>query len=116
MFKDELGTIQGEKPKLFFKDNKKPRFSKARSVPFALTAAVEEELRKLEALGISLPLARSDYATPIVPIIKRDGSVRICEDHKVTVNPILDTERFPLPKADNYFQCWLEEKSSPKLT
>lgn len=62
-----------------------------------------EELSKLEALGIISPVASSDYATPIVPITKRDGSVRICGDYKVTVNPVLDTERYPLPKADELF-------------
>lgn len=64
---------------------------------------MEEELSKLEALGIISPVANSDYAAPIVPIIRRYGSVQTCGDYKVTVNPILDTERCPLPKADELF-------------
>ncbi|KAL3189892.1 hypothetical protein MRX96_020237 [Rhipicephalus microplus] len=48
LFKDELGTVKGEKATLFLRVDAKPRFFKARSVPFALRATVEQELSKLQ--------------------------------------------------------------------
>ena len=43
----------------------------------------------------------SDWATPIVPVLKKDGSVRICGDYKVTVNRVLDINRYPIPNIDD---------------
>ncbi len=41
--------------------------------------------------------------TPIVPVIKKDGGIRICGDFKVTVNPVLSTEQYRLPHINNLF-------------
>ena len=56
-------------------------------MPFALRGAVETELDRLEKLGIVEKVSHSDWATPIVPVVKGDGKVRICGDYKVTLNP-----------------------------
>ena len=38
-----------------------------------------EELDRLQRNGIIEPVKFSKWATPIVPILKSDGSIRICE-------------------------------------
>ncbi|KAG6928138.1 hypothetical protein G0U57_008575, partial [Chelydra serpentina] len=38
-----------------------------------------------------------------VPIVKKDGSLRICGDFKVTVNPVWYAEQYPLPRIDYLF-------------
>ncbi|XP_064468560.1 uncharacterized protein K02A2.6-like [Ornithodoros turicata] len=100
IFKDELGTVKGVKAQLFLKDGSRPTFMKARSVPIALQPAVEQELLKLQDLGIINPVLVSEFATPIVPVIEKDGSLRICGDYKTTVNPMLDIDHYPLPKIE----------------
>ena len=51
--------------------------------------------------GVLSPIEWSDWAAPIVRILKSDGSVRICRDFKVTVNPHLNVDSYPLPIIDN---------------
>lgn len=43
----------------------------------------------------------SEWATPVVPIIKKDGSVRLCGDYKVTVNQASKTDTYPLPVIED---------------
>ena len=47
---------------------------------------VEQELDRLQQQGVLTPVAFSDWAAPIVPVLKKDGSVRICGDYRLTVN------------------------------
>ena len=42
----------------------------------------------------------SEWATSVVPIIKPDGSVRLCGDYKVTVNKVSRLDAHPLPKIE----------------
>ena len=54
-------------------------FVHARSVPFDMKALVKKELDNLKAQGIIESIAFSEWATPIVPVLKADKtSVRIC--------------------------------------
>lgn len=103
LFKEELGCITEEKAELFLKADARPKFLKARSVPFALVPAVEKELDKMQSMGVITPLATCEYATPVVPVVKKDGNIRLCGDYKTTVNPMLDTDRYPLPRVEEIF-------------
>ncbi|XP_030380504.1 uncharacterized protein K02A2.6-like [Scaptodrosophila lebanonensis] len=49
-----------------------------RRIPFAIKGLVEEEIERLCKQGILEPVEYSDWATPIVPVVKKDGSIRIC--------------------------------------
>ena len=42
--------------------------------------------------------------TPIVPVLKPNGQVRICGDHKVSVNKYLDLTQYPLPHIEEVFE------------
>eukprot|EP00731_Ephydatia_muelleri_P015883 Em0009g307a len=103
VFSAELGTIKTFKARLVLKKGALPKFCRARSVPFALRPAVEAELDRLKKLGILEKVSYSDWATPIVPVVKGDGSVRICGDYKVTLNPCLEVDQYPLPKPEELF-------------
>ena len=67
------------------------------------TYTVEAELQHLEDQGILSKVDWCEWATPIVPVVKRTGAVRICGDFKVTVNPVLHADQYPLPRIDDIF-------------
>ena len=68
-----------------------------------MRAKVEAELDRLEQEGTLTKVQHSDWATPIVPVLKKNGQVRICGDFKVTLNPMLKVDQYPLPKIDDIF-------------
>ena len=49
------------------------------------------------------PVRFSDWATPIVPAVKNDGTIRICGDHKVTANLVAKQGSYPLPHVEDLF-------------
>ena len=72
-------------------------------VAYALRKRVEQELERLVAIGVIEPISHSEWAAPIVPVIKNNGDVTMCGDFKVTVNLCLDIEQYPLPKIDDLY-------------
>ena len=70
-------------------------FLQARTVPYALGEKIEVELERLQKEGIIEPVPFSEWAAPIVPVMKQDGTVRICGDYKLTVN-LLKTDSYPI--------------------
>lgn len=51
--------------------------------------------------GVLTPVQRSDWATPIVPVVKKNGNIRICADYKLTLNRVLEIDRYPLPRVED---------------
>ena len=64
---------------------------------------MEEELDRLESLGAVNKVERSDCASPIVCVPKKDGSIRIGGDLKVSVNQVLLDNLYPLPDIEDIF-------------
>ncbi|GBP32219.1 Uncharacterized protein K02A2.6 [Eumeta japonica] len=82
---DVEGKLNKFKVQLQLKPDAKPIFFKPRPVPFALKPKVDEALDKLIETGILKSVNYSDYATPITPVLKSDGTVRVCGDYSVTL-------------------------------
>ena len=57
----------------------------------------------------------SDWAAPIVPVVKPDGSIRICGDYRVTVNKVAKVDAHPIPRAEDLFASLSGGKSFSKL-
>ena len=75
-------------------------------MPYALRPKVEAELERLESLGIISKVETAEFSTtPIVPVLKPNGQVRICGDFKVSVNQYLDLTLYPLPHIEEQLKC-----------
>jgi len=92
--------MQGVKAKLFVKPDSKPKFSKPCPVPHALKGTIEQELDRLESMGVIEKVRYSEWAATIVPVVKPDNSIRVCRDYKVTVNSVLEVDQHPLPNPE----------------
>ncbi|XP_062400896.1 uncharacterized protein K02A2.6-like [Sardina pilchardus] len=104
VFKEELGTWRGPPAKIYVKEGVAPKFYKPRPVPYAMRKRVEIELERLSNQGIIEPVKFSEWAAPIVPVLKPDNSVRICGDYKLTVNQVSKLEQYPIPKLEDLFE------------
>lgn len=101
VFTDKLGTCKQD-IKLQLID-KEPVYVRARPVPLALKHKVELELQRLEREGNIYRVDHSEYGTPIVPVVKENGDIRICGDYKITINPKLKRDFYPLPRIEELF-------------
>ncbi|GFW22393.1 transposon Tf2-9 polyprotein [Trichonephila clavipes] len=97
------GEINNYEAKLKLRHGVKPIFCRVRTVPFALKGRVENEIDRLEKEGIIEKVDSSEWATPVVPVVKSDGSIRLCADYSVTLNPNLIVPQHPLPRLDEIF-------------
>ena len=115
VFSEGVGTLKGHKEDLKVEEGCQPSFHKPRQVPYALRPRVEAELTRLEEDGILSKVEYSEWATPIVPVVKRNGSVRVCGDFKVSVNSVLHAEQYPLPRIEDIFANLAGGKHFSKL-
>ena len=76
-----------------------PRRSHPYRIPNKLKEGVRAEVEKLVDLGIVVP-STSPWASPVVPVPKKDGSVRVCIDYR-KLNEVTT--------ADPYYMTTLEE-------
>ena len=103
LFADGMGTLKGYEAKITLSAEAQPRFHRPRAVPYALQEKVEKELERLQQERVLQPVESSEWAAPIVVVRKGDGSVRICGDYKVTINPFLELNAYPMPNPQDLF-------------
>ena len=103
VFTNGIGKLQGTTGTISLQEGAQPEFIKARQVPYALRSKVEEELDNLQKDGVISPVEFSEWATPIVPIIKPTGKIWICGDYKTTLNPVMNVDQYPLPRIEDIF-------------
>jgi len=115
VFDDNLGELKGFTAKLQVDPQARPVFCKPRQVPLMMKQKIDIELTRLERDGIIQPVQFSNWAAPVVPVVKPDGSLRLCGDYKITINKAVLTETYPLPKIDELFSVLSGGKSFSKL-
>ena len=92
-----------------------PRFYKSRTLPFALREKVDKQLKKEIDMGVLEPVSHAEWAAPIVPVLKSDGSVRICGNFKMTANKAVRVDKYPLPRIEEIFSRLSSGKVFSKL-
>ena len=103
IFEEGLGCCTTAKATLTLQEGTTPKFCKPRRLPFAIKPVVGAKLDRLEKRGVIEKVSQTDWATPIVVVRKPGGKVRICGDFKVTVNPVLKNDVYPLPLPEELF-------------
>ena len=101
LFDPGVGEVSDVSVSLDLKHDSRPKYCKPRPIPFAIKERVGKAIQKMVETGMLKPINHSEYASPIVPVIKSDGSIRLCGDYKSTVNPYLDTTVYPLPSIED---------------
>ena len=114
-FSEELGLYKGVEVKLALNSEASLKFCKARLVLYTMRERVEIALRRLEKEGRLEPLEFSNWAAPIVAVLKSDGKVRICGDFRVSVNSVLKLDRYNIPKVEDLLAMLAGGKSFTKL-
>lgn len=105
VFSQTMGTVKSFEAKISLNADATPVFCRARSLPFELKEKVEEQLREMVKTGMLQQVSHSDWATPLVVVQKKDGSLRLCGDYKVTINPVLKTDHYPLPRPEDLYSA-----------
>lgn len=103
LFSDTPGSYNKSKSKIYIDKNIKPIALKYRQVPHALIPLTENKLNRLVKLGHLRSVEISEWATPLVPVFKSNGQIRICGDFKVTINKHVLNDKYPLHTIDNIF-------------
>lgn len=103
VFDGDFSTpIVGYEGDLVLKDDK-PIFRKAYGVPLRLRDKVIEHLDSLERDGVITPIETSEWASPVVIVMKKDQSIRLVIDCKVSINKVIIPNTYPLPVAQDLF-------------
>lgn len=80
-----------------------------------MRSKVEAEINRLVNENIITPVKYSEWAAPVVPILKPDGSIRLCGDYKLTINQASPLEQYPIPRVEDLFTTLSGGLSSSKL-
>ena len=100
---DKLGHCKQAKAKLYMKEDAIPKFHRLRPLPLALKAKVEKELECQNETRDHAESGCLRVGMPIVPVVKPSGALRLCGDYKVTVNPQLQVNQYPLPRPEELY-------------
>ena len=76
-----------------------PRRQAARRIPFAVQPEVTKHLKRMLTRGIIQP-SNIPWASPIVLVWKKDGTLRFCVDYW-GLNSVTTPDSFPLPRIDD---------------
>ncbi|XP_046612657.1 uncharacterized protein K02A2.6-like [Neodiprion virginianus] len=115
VFAAGIGTFTKGELKLTLIEGATPKFLQPRKMPWALRDKVENELARLQQLAIISPVEYSDWGTPIVPVLKSNGTLRLCGVYKVTLNKYLEVDRCRLPRVEEVLETLRGGKIFTKL-
>lgn len=99
--KDFLGRTHLLKHRIELQEGAKPFLIRSHQYAPALREKMIEELEDMLRRKVICP-SKSPVASPIVPVVKSDGSVRLCIDSR-TLNSLTKRDQFPVPNIQHLF-------------
>ena len=99
-----LGLMNCDPLKIVLKDNVTPyNLTTPRRVSEPLKPKVEAEIKRMVQEGVIVPVDKeTDWCSPLVPVMKPNGNVRLCVDFK-KLNKAIKRPRFILPTPDGIY-------------
>lgn len=79
-------------------------------LPHSRRQEVSKQLTEMLKSGVLQP-SQSPWASPVVLVKKKDGSLRFCVDYR-PLNAITKRDLFPLPRIDDLLVSWVNLVSS----
>ncbi|XP_065908993.1 uncharacterized protein [Dysidea avara] len=76
-----------------------PRKQPVRRVPFGARQEIADQLNKMQQNNVIQP-SESPWASPVVLVRKRDGTLRFCVDYRA-LNSLTKPDLFPLPRIND---------------
>lgn len=100
--KDFSKPIKGFQADLVIKSDV-PIFKKAYDVPYRLKDKVIDYLNRLERENVISPVKTSEWASPVIIVMKKNNEIRLVIDCKVSINKVIIPNTYPLPVAQDLF-------------
>lgn len=76
-----------------------PQRQSARHIPYTAQQELAHLLEDMQRSQVIQP-SESPWASPIVLVRKKDGTLRLCIDYR-TLNSVTKADSFPLPRIDD---------------
>ena len=95
---DDIGTLSGSQHQIILYDYS-PIYQRPRRFPEVVNAEIEKQCQELYEADIIEP-SNSPWSSPVVPVRKKDGSLRLCIDYR-KLNAVTVPDKFPLPNLND---------------
>ena len=106
-----MGTLCGPTVKIHIQQDARQRLFHSRPVAHTLGDEVKAELDQLCKANVTEPVQFSDWAAPVVPVLKSDGSLQFGGHYNQTVNTVAIPD---YPNWMIYWLLWLDVRLSLK--
>ncbi|EGT47562.1 hypothetical protein CAEBREN_01908 [Caenorhabditis brenneri] len=99
---NELGRTNAVECEIELVEGAEPVRQKPRPIPLAIRPEIRKMIQKMLAQGV-IRESHSPWASPVVLVKKKDGSVRMCIDYR-KVNKVVRYNAHPLPNIEATLQ------------
>jgi hypothetical protein len=100
LFDNRVGLFTDFDVKLNINYSQEPKQQRLRPIPGHLRPLVEEQIRQMKEKGLIEESRGATWVSPIVPVMKDDGSLRICLDARAA-NKAITRQRHSCPTMDD---------------
>ena len=115
VFTSGVSKLKDATAKIYVNPKVQPRFFRAFPIPLLLKEKLAKELQHLQDMQIITPVKHSEWAAPIISVVKYDGIICLCGNYKVSVIPFLIPDTYLLPHVGDLLAALSGGKVFSKL-